>query len=235
MQFAAQQEPALPIRTAGGSFFAENPEKGAVAARIFWKGEYDPTILRVDALPTSVHDPEALHVARLAPWLTIVPGRDGGEHVLLSDGWRRIRLDVMEGTLGCAEAVRLRFHLEGLRSTERATLSLRRLIGLHRHRRFGASLFPCEPKIVRWLDTLRVHDALRAGASHREIAVALFGAERAACDWNETSDSLRSRVRRLAREAARFAAGSYRRLLFARERDASSDGRGQTNWRGGPG
>ena len=92
-------------------------------------------------------------------------------------------------------------------------LTLRRFLGLCQHRRFGTSLFPPEPQTLRWLDMLRVHDAMGEGASHREIASELFGEGRVADDWNGTSDSLRSRVRRLVQDARVMAAGGYRNML----------------------
>ena len=60
---------------------------------------------------------------------------------------------------------------------------------------------------------LRVHDAVRDGASQREIGAALFGDERVGHDWSDGSDSLRSRVRRLVREARDMAQGGYRQLM----------------------
>ena len=60
---------------------------------------------------------------------------------------------------------------------------------------------------------LRVHDAISQGASQREIGAALFGDEQAVRDWNDGSDSLRSRVRRLVREAGAMARGGYRQLM----------------------
>jgi hypothetical protein len=65
---------------------------------------------------------------------------------------------------------------------------------------------------------LRVHDALAAGASQREIASVLFGAERVEADWLGTSESLRSRVKRLVRDARAMARGGYRSLLRRRRR-----------------
>jgi hypothetical protein len=92
-------------------------------------------------------------------------------------------------------------------------LPLRRFLDLCRHRRFSRSLFPRDLRIDRWIEVLRVHDALKDGASQREIGGALFGKERITRDWNDASDSLRSRVRRLSREARAMAAGGYRSLL----------------------
>jgi len=68
------------------------------------------------------------------------------------------------------------------------------------------ALFPAERRVERLIDVLRVADALSAGASQREIAVVLFGIERVSSDWRTVSDSLRSRVRRLVREARRMTA-----------------------------
>ena len=80
-------------------------------------------------------------------------------------------------------------------------------------------MFPPDPRIPRWLALLRVHDARAAGASHREIAAALFGRAGVEPDWSGTGDSLRSGVRRLARDAAAMARGGYHGLLRQRGKD----------------
>jgi len=95
-------------------------------------------------------------------------------------------------------------------------LPLRRFLDLCRHRRFARSLFPREARIDRGIEMLRVHDAIGQGASQREIGAALFGDERVARDWVGESDSLRSRVRRLVREAHAMARGGYRQLMRRR-------------------
>ena len=60
---------------------------------------------------------------------------------------------------------------------------------------------------------LRAHDLAAAGASHRAIAVELFGAERVSNEWRTSSDSLRLRVQRLCRDAAKMVDGGYLALL----------------------
>lgn len=175
------------------------------------------------ALPSRPADPESIPLARLAPWLTSATGPEGREHAVLSDGWRRIRVDVEAGSLAGADAVLLHYHLVGLSSAHRQILPLRRLIDLCRHGRFARTLFPPDPRIARWLVVLRVHDALAAGASQREIGAVLFGAERTALDWGERSDSARSRVRRLVRDARLLARGGYRSLLARRNKAAGGD------------
>jgi len=62
------------------------------------------------------------------------------------------------------------------------------------------------------LRTLQTLDGVLAGASHRELAEALFGAEAVAKRWYDGSD-LRAQVRRLVRRGRVLMLGGYRRLL----------------------
>lgn len=159
-------------------------------------------------------DPDGIDPDRLRTWLAVATDRDGHEHVVLSDGWRHIRLDIEDGSLVAPGPVRLHYRLSGLASVEAKILPLRRFLDLCHRGRFGRTLFPADPRVERWLVVLRVADALAAGASQREIGTALFGEQRIASEWNGSTDSLRSRVRRLAREARAMAGGGYRRLML---------------------
>lgn len=134
---------------------------------------------------------------------------------MLSDGYRRIRFDIEEGSLACGRPVLLRYAMEGTvgQCTEARLLPLRRLAGLLRTGRFLPALFPAERRIERLIDVLRVADALSSGASQREIAAVLFGSERVSSDWRIVSDSLRSRVKRLVRRARKTRANGYRQIL----------------------
>jgi len=167
----------------------------------------------VIAVPSDPDDPDSIVTDRLAPWLAIATDADGHEHAVLSDGWHRIRIDVEEGSIARAEAVLLHYRLLGVASAEPKILPLRRFLELCRRGRFARSLFPRDPRVERWLTALRVHDALAAGASQREIGAALFGEERILLDWRGRTDSLRSRVRRLVRDAEAMARGGYRGLM----------------------
>lgn len=107
----------------------------------------------------------------------------------------------------------LHYRLAGVASAQPKLLPLRQLIELARHGRFAHSLFPKDARAARQLLALRVHDALSAGASQREIAAVLFGADDAELDGSGRSDSLRSRVRRVIREARAMADGGWRSLM----------------------
>lgn len=200
-------------RPSGGFIFAESPELPAPEARIIWRAELDPGTLRVWVEHDHGPSEDLMDPVILSPWLTIVAGSPAGEHAVLSDGWRRIRLDVERGSLATARPILLRYLLEGAKSAEPKLLPLRRLLHLYRCRRFAASLYPPEPRIDRWLNVLRVGDALAVGASHKEIARAIFGAVRVEKEWESRSDALRSRIRRLAGEARHMARGGFRSLL----------------------
>jgi hypothetical protein len=60
---------------------------------------------------------------------------------------------------------------------------------------------------------LQAYDAVQAGASHRDIAAALFGEKAVKEDWYGRSDYLRLRVQRLVRMADKLVNGGYRNLL----------------------
>lgn len=205
-------------RLNGGCTFAEDPDRDARSARIIWRADLDPGALLVDAFPADPRNPEALRMARIFPFLTIAKGAGDWQHAVLSDGCQHIRLDVVTGQLTEADLVELHVRFEGLRRARAGVRPLQRLLALARHGRFAASLRPRDPVIARGITALRVYDALSQGASNRDLTEILFGAKRIAQDGAAGSDSLRSRVRRLAREARAFAAGGYRSLLQKGER-----------------
>lgn len=207
---------SVPSRCIGGCTFAEHPGRAAPQARIIWHADFDPGTIILSVLPADPADPQSLSLDRLAHWLTIAVDTQGREHAVLSDGWHHVRLDIEEGCLTGQRAVLLEFRLRGLASAEAQMLPLRRLLHLCRNQCFARSLFPPDPRGARLVDMLRVHDALGHGASHREIGAALFGEARVAQDWAGLSDSLRSRVRRLVREAGAMARGGWRQLIGRR-------------------
>ncbi|WP_324698912.1 DNA -binding domain-containing protein [Novosphingobium sp. RL4] len=147
----------------------------------------------------------------------MVQSRDGYEHAVLSDGTRRIRLDVTSGTLRSGPVV-LRFELEGMASLGAKLLPLRRLEALSRGGRFVVALFPGDPRMKHLLEILRVHDALQGRASQREIAQVVFGFVAHESGGEGAADAVRSRVRRRIRLARQFARGTYRQLLNGGDR-----------------
>lgn len=195
-----------------GCTFAEDPDLTAPDARLIWHAGLDPGTLAVEAVAASPHDPDAIDPAELGAWLTLAADAHGREHAVISDGWHRIRPDVLLGTLSKGPVV-LNCGIAAGRSALPKLLPLKRLVDFALHRRFARALYPADPRVARWLTALQVQDGLVDGASHREIAEALYGTERVESDWEGRSDSLRSRVRRLVAEAKRLSRGGYRLMM----------------------
>lgn len=72
-----------------------------------------------------------------------------------------------------------------------------------------ARLFPSDPRRARLTIVLQALDGFLAGASQREIAVVLFGAQRVQADWSDPGDHLRDRVRRAIRRGRALMNGGY--------------------------
>ena len=213
-------------RAHGASTFAEDPAIPVPAARILWDEALDPGTLVVRAEPVGRPDPDAVDLDALADLLTVVGGDGRSEHAVLSDGWRRIRLDIDQGTLRRGGRVRLRYHLSGLVSVEPKLLPIRRLLALCDAGRFAPGLFPPDRRLPRWIEFLRVADARASGASYRDIALVLYGEDRTRDEWHDRGRSLHSRVRRLVAGARDMAAGGYRGLLRRKRSPGKVEARG---------
>lgn len=77
--------------------------------------------------------------------------------------------------------------------------------------RAAVSFRPSRDAVLH-MRTLQAMDSSAAGASHKEIAEALFGADDVWQRWGKDSE-LRSQIRRLLRRGSALANGHYRRLL----------------------
>lgn len=137
---------------------------------------------------------------------------EDGEHVLIADEPRCIRIEVCSGTM-LAGPVRLNYHLPGDAHVEARLLTLRRLTALCRLGRFPWTLFPPERRAQRWAMSFRAWDGRQAGASHREIAHVLHGEAAVHHHWYGRSDYMRTQIKRLLRTANTLIDGGWRHLL----------------------
>lgn len=201
-----------PWQTAGGFAFAALPSCPAPQVRLLWDARYDSSVLSVEATPALSRDADIFDLARFWSLTTIIAEPEGAEHVVLSDGYRRIRIDVTYGTLR-EGPVHLRYELCGLARVEAKILTLRRLLALCRLGRFARNLHPPDHLAPRWVAALRVHDAVEQGASQREIATILYGEKSTVLGRDSGSDFLRLRVQRLVKTGRYMVSGGYRTLL----------------------
>lgn len=191
-----------------GLCFAGPGPAGDPAPAILWHGDPSAVVVTVAGRAAS---PETLDIAACGLPVLAARTEDGGQQVLICDGPRRLRLAVVEGDM-LSGPVTCSLPLPAPGGGPAALAGLRALVALRDTGRLAAAA-RAPSRAGRWLESLRALDARRAGASQRQIAVLLFGADRVAEDWAGRSDYMRMRVQRLLRTADRLAAGGYRRLL----------------------
>jgi hypothetical protein len=179
-------------------------------ARPLWRAEVHPFVLAVRSDPARSRG-EEIDLRQFEAFARFEE-EAGALHLLLSDGFRSIRIDAPRGTFADGPAY-LAYRIGGLASAERQLLTLRRFLALCRTRRFSRALHAPEPRSRRWIMMLRASDALAAGAGQREIAEVLLSRSAGEPRWRSREPSVRSQAQRLVRSTRLMAAGGYRTLL----------------------
>lgn len=187
----------------------EDPAIPVPYARPIWTAAALGPVLAASAIPDA--SAAASGMDAWSGFLTI-EASDGAEHVLLTDGWRMIRIDIAEGTVSNGP-VKLRFWIDGPPTLAVLLPPLRRFDALVRQGRFVKALHPAEPRISRLVRVLRTADALTAGAGQREIAAFVLGGHVDGRGWREDHAHLRLQAQRLVRDARMYRSGGYRALL----------------------
>lgn len=195
------------LSSGGGYDFADAPEVDARKARVMWDPDVCPAVLPLDVSDTERWLASVRSVVRVD--VTTVVQR-GTLHVLFQQGGRRLQLAVRvcrSASHPLTEAVlspgALRQRLDAL-SRLNELLSRGRLL---------PEIGRVPTRSGRLTLLLRAVDAAAAGASHRDVACALFGVRRTDRDWADPRENLRDTVRRAIRAGRGLIAGRYRRLL----------------------
>jgi len=210
---AFRTRPTATPRPEWGLHAFEHPDRAAPDARPVWREDVLPFILPIIAVDQGPSN-DRLDVGALRGLATLARMPGGREHLLISDGFRSIRLDVVGGTLADGP-VSLVYQLTGFDRLEPPLLVLRQLLALIRQGDFSPGLHRADRRAHRWVALLRARDAIDAGAGQREIAARLMNPDAAGPRWRVESPALRSRVQRLVRQASLMERGGYRALLAA--------------------
>jgi hypothetical protein len=134
----------------------------------------------------------------------------GRQHVMLRANQASIQLTI-EGADVTARPVAITILVPGFGAIAQARDQLDLLDRVLSPNRAPSSLLPRWTKRTRNLrDGLITFDGRRAGASHKEIAILIYGAEDVAADWGV---GLRQRMQRHYSRGAALAAGGYRNFL----------------------
>ncbi|QAY78100.1 DNA -binding domain-containing protein [Sphingosinicella sp. BN140058] len=191
-----------------------DPRLDTRSARPVWRAEWHSLVLGAQAERAPM-GADTIDI-RILGGITTILKDQAGQHLLLSDGLRNIRLDVTGGDLTRGSA-RLAYRLSGIASAAGPLLVLRQALALFGTHHFARTLHPPFRRAARQILLLRAHDAIRAGAGQRAIAASLFGPDAATSGWRFANPSLRSRVQRLVRTAREVASGGYVDLLGMRD------------------
>jgi len=192
-------------------FFADPPEYDATMATVFWRPEACAHVLPVTAVAgksTAKFSLSTLHHST-----TLLVLSDGSQHLVAHDQGRSLQLAVDGSSL--LEPVNLRtealFEGRHLRARLQALEGLNALVN---GQRLPDQLFPVDPRSRRLRHVLQALDGFLAGATYREIAVALFGEARVLADWSDARRHLFDHVRRAVQRGSYLMKGGYRSLLL---------------------
>lgn len=194
---------------AAGLCFAGPGPHGDRIPAVLWSWRADPSVPVLEVEPVRCNVVGALDLRALDLATLVVRTDDGDQHVMVSDGHRRLRLAIVQGDI-LSGPVACRYRLPQGAVAVASLDGLRLLLALRDTGHLPAAGARPLAKAARWVEILRAHDARRDGASQRDIAMLLFGQARVEEDWAGRSDYMRMRVQRLLRAAEQLVAGGYR-------------------------
>lgn len=182
-------------------------------ATVFWSPQVSAHVLPVTAMEQSVSQSEdAFEFAALPCRRTIIDSGDGVQHILLQDDIGRVQLSNDGVDMRRADDVQVNVFWPK-DQVRRRLCAIECLNAITTAGRFPARLFQPDRRGRRLHFVLRALDGSLAGLSHREIAEALFGAERVMTDWPDPRDHLRDQVRRAVRRGRALMNGGYKDFL----------------------
>lgn len=157
-------------------------------------------------------DPDAFDLFAQRVPATVLRCGDDSEELRLATAGRAIRLSIASGTL-LEGPVRLCFHMSGIRLLSVRLRALAAFDSFMQDGHIPILPTPLASSPRRMAMVLAAMDGIARFWTQREIAVALFGEQIVAADWNGPSDFLRSRVRRLIAWVADLSGDAYLDLL----------------------
>lgn len=196
-----------------GVVYCDDLDKTAQDAIVFWRPKDCRSVVPVWAIP--IDNPSWENRFRLSELqcekaALVAPSRPA--HLLLTDADRAIQL-IWNGADMLDDGLLLTAPIELFSRTEQERLTMRRLWHLQQRRRVPRHLFRPHPASERLRMTLQVLDGRLAGASWRQVSVAVFGEERTDEAWASPSRSLLDRTRRLFWHGELYMRERYRELL----------------------
>jgi len=206
-------EPAPRIcRDRWNCLFIEDPNVRVPDVPMLWSPGLDASVLRVEARAAVAGTSNSFDLDQYSARAALIKEDGGDEQCLLYERRNHIHMHVIDGTL-LDGPVQLRFDIDWSDQFEPVIFTLRRILHLCR----SGEKLPDRPVSDRMrhraISMLRVHDALTAGASIRDIGIMLYGLARIEAEWRDPGESLKSQCRRFIASARAMASGEYKDLL----------------------
>jgi hypothetical protein len=191
----------------GASIPFADPKLPAPQAGVCWTiGTASPALVAIASRSTS--NPN-LHLRGHVAATHMIVGPNGQEHVVLRDAERAVTLSV-EGSRVCLGGVDVTFLVEGIPNPVIVATRFGMLNDLIVSPRLSGQRSRSR---VFMRDALVALDARQLGATYRETAAAIHGAERARAAWSSTSTAMKERMRHLLARGKNLRDGAYRSLL----------------------
>lgn len=193
-------------RDTGGCDFALNPRLAAPEANVVWLLSVDPRVVQLLA-----DTPESISMTLGNPGVRLDRIADDGRHLLLGDDHHGATAVIQPGTDATNPLMAMMPLDRDLPLRVDALLRLWRILTGHSPGKNQPELTPARSR--RLAQALRAVDARGAGATRREIAEAVFGANAVPDGVAFDDHHLKSRTGRLIRDGLAMIAGGYRKLL----------------------
>jgi hypothetical protein len=180
---------------------------------VFWQPELCSSIVSVTLRETQELKPaDCFRLPEKNCDVTILALPDGHEHLLLRRDNCAVQLQCGGAALRRTGEYQILYELD-FKDLEPKLITIKRLRALFLSQPFPRQLIRADPRGRRLHLILQALDGHLAGASYREIAIALFGVERVQADWSDASRSLRDQIKYSVHRGLYLMREGYRQFL----------------------
>jgi hypothetical protein len=208
-----RDEPAHPEAADWSLVRFEDPDFDGRVANVFWQRQACRHVLPLTASAKKNADGEGHYFSLERLRCRVTSHRDADHyHILFAENGCSLQLEI-SGAFDLEKCVLFAPVLPPPRLRAARLLAVRRLSDLMTHGTLRPALYPPERRAARLMRVLQALDGSLAGASHRDIGIALFGEARIDRDWHHPHNYLRDHVRRAIAYGRALMEGGYRKLL----------------------
>lgn len=189
----------------------------AETAPVIWTDLPELDVVDARSLAKRNHPDCSSDVTRIASLRQAYLAADGTQVLVLKSSSHHLYL-IVRGVRVTTASVDVVFEIDGIKSVSSAPRRMAILAALLQQEH--PALLPNRPGLVERIelrDALITLDGRCAGASYRDIASVIYGADRVHKDWTNPDSALRQRVKRNLVRGNRMMTGGYRVLLAGRQ------------------